>query len=123
MNDGLLDAVASWSGPTDLLMLPSEEVAIERFLGCDLSARSCRTLAKAASPRTHVSEGDPPTFLANGTDEVIPEEQATQMAAALDTASVPNQVLLVEGTHHAGNLGRWAMGPTDEFLRAALNVS
>jgi acetyl esterase/lipase len=123
MRDGAVDAVVSWSGPTDLLTLPSVEPAIERFLGCDLSVLSCRLLAEAASPRHQVNQGDPPTFLANGTNEIIPKEQATQMAAALAAQSVPHQLLLIEGDGHGTGLSRSALGPTDEFLQAMLGSS
>ena len=115
-----VEAVASWSGPTDLLSLTSETNAVEDFLGCSLGTRSCRALAREASPRTYVTAGDPPTFLANGTEEIIPRDQAERMASALAAAGVPHELLLVEGDRHGRGLSRWALDPTAEFLEAEL---
>lgn len=115
-----VEAVASWSGPTDLVTLASEREAIEDFLGCNLALRTCRSLAREASPRTYVTAGDPPTFLANGTEEIIPGDQAERMASALAAAGVPHKLLLVEGDRHGRGLSRWALDPTAEFLEAEL---
>jgi acetyl esterase len=54
-----------------------------------------------ASPITHVDGSDAPAFLANSLDEIIPEANATSMAAKLRSASVPVTVRLLPGRLHA----------------------
>jgi dipeptidyl aminopeptidase/acylaminoacyl peptidase len=54
-----------------------------------------------ASPATHVSAGDPPFLIVQGTDdEVVPETQSENFAAQLRADDVPVQLVLVDGGRH-----------------------
>ena len=81
----------SWSGPMDLpgLLTGRQDVvsAVETFLGCSAPA-NCADAAREASPITHVDPSDGAVYLANSTDEIIPESQAEEMAAALERSGV-----------------------------------
>jgi acetyl esterase/lipase len=58
-------------------------------------------LWKNASPITYVKAGDPPTLLVHGDkDSVIPPEQTTVYAAALEKAGVPHKVIMVKNADH-----------------------
>jgi acetyl esterase/lipase len=64
-------------------------------------------LAFEASPITYVTSSTPPTLIARGTDDsVMPEAQATIMAADLQAAGVPVQYYDIPGLGHD-------FGPTD----------
>jgi acetyl esterase/lipase len=119
-----VDAVVSWSGPTNLPSLvkavPSVGPEVESFLGCSLRDPACQARAGDASPLSHVSSGDEPTFLANSLDEDIPEQQAIGFGKALTAAAVPNQVDLAPGTAHGWNLYSAAGSETGAFLRSYL---
>ena len=57
--------------------------------------------AKAASPITYVSPGDPPMLLIQGTkDPLVPHGQAVEMVEALTKAGVPGRVELMIGEGH-----------------------
>ncbi|MEW6144631.1 MAG: alpha/beta hydrolase [Thermodesulfobacteriota bacterium] len=54
-----------------------------------------------ASPVTHVDAGDPPVFIAAGTDDCfVPWMQALDLEDALDAAGVTNEVSITEGGEH-----------------------
>jgi acetyl esterase/lipase len=102
---GRADVVVSWSGSTRLRLCT---------LGSD-PARTCPTRANyvgsgmagapadwdKASPYYYVGPGDPPTYLANSTAEIVAQEEATDMASVLVTAGVPCQLRIIEGNLHA----------------------
>ena len=55
----------------------------------------------AASPLHHVSAHAPPFLLIHGkADQVVPYDQSTQLAAALEAAGAPVQLVPVEGADH-----------------------
>lgn len=95
-------AVVDMSGPVDLTG-PDEKpgfIPVQlAFLGCD-SESDCPT-ARAASPIFAVSHDDPPFFIANSTNELIPIEQSRRFAAALDAAGVPTTFVSVPGGLHS----------------------
>ncbi|WP_336033515.1 alpha/beta hydrolase [Geodermatophilus sp. FMUSA9-8] len=68
------------------------------YLGCT-SVTACPQ-GQAASPVTAVDPTDPPMLLVNGTDELVPDEQARAMAGALEAADVPVDLVLVDGSDH-----------------------
>jgi hypothetical protein len=76
--------------------------AVREFLGCteDEPEPMCRATATEASPITYVDPSDPPMFMSIGAEEFVPVDQATGMAAALDAAGVPNQLLITPGSSH-----------------------
>jgi acetyl esterase/lipase len=118
-----LDSVVSWSGPTDLARLWEQGVitdAIATFLGCEDPATDPCSATEEASPITHVSSGDPPTYLANASEETLPAEQAELMADELEAHDVPHILQIVPGSSHAWNLQRDAGTPTKRFLEEHL---
>jgi acetyl esterase/lipase len=101
---GTIKAIASLYPPTDLLRLvppsardnPIHPVAL--LLGDKVEKRI--KLAKAASPITHVSPGDPPTLLFHGSeDPIVPLEQSEILARKLKAAGVPTTFLITESGH------------------------
>lgn len=101
-----LGAVASLSGVSVLspegleLGRPSEDAVdlVLSYLGC-ASVTDCPQ-SVPASPITGVDSSDPPMLLVNGTDELVPAEQAEALAAALANAGVPVELLIVDEPSH-----------------------
>lgn len=98
-------AAVSMSGPMDLEPLLDAEgevlEAVQTFLDCPVIDEGCVQRARAASPVNHVDPSDAPIQLFNSTEEMIPAEQATSMAEALESAGVPHQLTLIPGDRHA----------------------
>ena len=118
-----VQAVVAFSTPTDLTALASESPLAGRAAAQFLGGTPEHVPANytAASPIDLVSAGDPPMFLVQGRqDPLIPASQSVQMAAALNSAGVPNRLVLVNGGHdldfpvHYGNLAEQIL----EFLSA-----
>jgi acetyl esterase/lipase len=123
MQDTGIDGVVSWSGPTDLARMWEQRQqtdAIAALLGCRDSAADPCPVAEEASPISHVSSGDPPTYLANGSDERVPVEQVDVMAMALEASAVPHLTQIVPGSLHGWDLQRYSARPTEQFLRKYL---
>jgi acetyl esterase/lipase len=78
---------------------PSSFGTLFDFLGCPKGNCSPQ-LIQDASPRSHVSTGDPSFLIFNSADELIPASQATDMASALQADRVPAKVVIVPGTQH-----------------------
>lgn len=58
-------------------------------------------VVRQASPLYHVTNDDPPTFIAHGTaDQLVPVAQAQKLADALVTEGVPVELHLVPGANH-----------------------
>lgn len=98
-----VDAVVSFSSPTDLAALyaasPGARRAVAQFLGGPPAAVPDNYAA--ASPVDQVSPADPPTFLVHGgTDPLVPVSQSQELAAALRQAGVPNQLVVIPGAGH-----------------------
>lgn len=114
-------AVASWSGPMDLELLAASsrglEQAATQFVGCTgLRDPSCLDALREASPVSHLDPSDPPMFIANGTEEPIPFEQAVIGARAAEAASVDAIIWTVEGTLHGFSYVREVLPPTEAFV-------
>lgn len=101
---GTLKAVAALYPPTDLLQLvppsawdnPLHPVAL--LLGAEIQKR--KPQARAASPISYVSSGDPPTLLFHGSaDPIVPVEQSQILARKLKAAGVPTRLLITDGGH------------------------
>ncbi|WP_162242878.1 alpha/beta hydrolase [Leifsonia sp. Root112D2] len=100
-------AVAELSGPIDLteagqrLGHPVPYVAqIERaYLGCRTFS-DCPQ-AMDASPLYAIDRSDPPVFIAQSSDELIPREQGDAFAAALSRAHVPHTLVTMPGKRHS----------------------
>jgi acetyl esterase/lipase len=105
-------AVANVFGVTELLAMIGPQSDFDRtradapealLLGGPL--RENPDKAKAASPLTYVSPGDPPVLTVHGTaDRTVPYDQAVRLDAALRAAGVPSYFVRVEGAGH-GDLG------------------
>ncbi|KQO95387.1 alpha/beta hydrolase [Leifsonia sp. Leaf264] len=105
---GRVAAAVSLSGVSlmteDALTLgsPSDEAAsmILNYLGCpSVIAADCPQAAEASAVLS-VDASDPPMILVNGSDELVPVEQAETMAAALKAAKVPVQLSVQDGSKH-----------------------
>jgi acetyl esterase/lipase len=135
-----IDAVVSLSGPMDLSHLvhrivklfpcaagPVTKCAIaprlgdglRKLLGCDLGSCPNSLLARA-SPVSHVSADSPPFFIANGTTELVPAEQAKLMAKQLRKHHVPTRLDLVPGSAHATEYIAQVAEPAVKFLQRHL---
>jgi acetyl esterase/lipase len=97
-----VDAVVDEFGPADLDAggWPAGSVTmIQRVFGA-APGTSSAVLAQA-SPLGHVSAGDPPFLIVQGTDDqVVPMTQSEQLAAQLRTDHVPVDLVLVDGGRH-----------------------
>lgn len=114
-------AVVAWSPPVDLPALGGHHLlapAATQFVGCRLDA--CPERWRDASPLEHVSADDPPLLIANSLREMIPVTQVERMAARLDSARVPHELLLLEGHRHGRDYQRLVMDSSLAFLRTWL---
>jgi acetyl esterase/lipase len=97
-----VDAVVDEFGPADLTAAdwPARSVAmIRRAFGVAPGSQSA--VLGQASPVNHVSAGDPPFLIVQGTDDqVVPENQSGQLASQLRTDHVPVELVLVDGGRH-----------------------
>lgn len=98
------DAIVSYSGLTDLPELGSDPLStqIVKYMGCGLT--TCRSKWEDGSAWYRADASFPPTFLANATEEKIPEAQAEKMGQKLSSLGVPNRVQLVPGVYHSQQL-------------------
>lgn len=105
-----ITAVVSLSGASVLdssaLQLGTPEAdevkAALAYLGCSDIA-SCSVGTKA-SPALNASAQSSPALIINGVGEIIPDQQARVMAAALEAAGVPTQLEVVPLAKHAAEL-------------------
>ncbi|KQQ92580.1 hypothetical protein ASF62_12070 [Leifsonia sp. Leaf325] len=81
---------------------PSDEAAamILNYLGCPTVLAADCPQAAEASAELSVDSSDPPMILVNGSDELVPVEQAESMTAALKAANVPVQLSVQDGSKH-----------------------
>ncbi|NOY37368.1 MAG: alpha/beta hydrolase [Chlorobi bacterium] len=95
-----VQVVVDLYGPVDL----TTEYAQNRheclsFLG--KTYREDPDLYAAASPRFHITPGDPPTLIFHGTiDNLVPVSQADSLHKWLDMAGVPNRFYKLKGWPH-----------------------
>jgi acetyl esterase len=101
--------VVLWSPVTDIPTLLASRPNVNEsftnvhdFMGCDLTM--CAAREKEASPVTYVDSTDPPTMIANSTDEQIPLSQANELSGRLKDADVPQELHVVEGNNHGARL-------------------
>jgi acetyl esterase len=85
------------------------------YLGCT-SLQDCPQ-ATAASPALAVDKSDAPMLLVNGSDELVPQEQARLMAKTLTAVKVPAPLVVVNGkSHGAALLDSAVRGDIQKFL-------
>jgi len=96
-------AIINWFGITDVRDLidgPNAKHYAMEWFG-SLSNRE--ELARQVSPINYVRAGLPPIITIHGDeDDIVPYNQAVRLHAALDKASVPNQLVTIRGRKHDG---------------------
>jgi acetyl esterase/lipase len=96
-------AVAEMSGPINLTSTGVERhhfyIHVRAYLNCT-ALTSCPQAA-AASPDTHIDSTDPPFFVSNSTNELIPLEQSADFVKALQAANVSVSFITLEGQKHS----------------------
>lgn len=96
-----VQAVVSYVGPTNLIgdFPPSSQQILKNFLGGPEDQK--RDLYRRASPVNYVDAQDAPMLLFQGTkDQLVPHDQAVQMAEALTRAGVAGRVEILLGEGH-----------------------
>jgi acetyl esterase/lipase len=116
-------AVANEFGVTDMLAVLGQPSDIDRarrgapearLLGGAITEHPER--ARAASPVTYVTPGDPPVLTLHGTaDRTVPYDQAVRLDAALKKAGVTSYFVTVRGGGH-GRFGSAADERTAAFF-------
>ncbi len=123
-------AVAAFYAPTDLARLSSLGYlgGMDGFLGGARKAIPGRY--RLLSPLSHVSSGDPPTFLAHGGgDQIVPPEESELLAGRLREAKVPHRLVELPWANHTFDFlwGGWGSQITrsslEEFLQSRLETS
>lgn len=108
-------AVAEMSGPINLTSTGVERhrfyIHVRDYLNCT-TLTSCPH-AKAASPFTHVDASDPPFFVSNSTDELIPLSQSADFVKVLQAHRVSVSFVTLEGQRHS-------IGGLDAAMRARI---
>jgi acetyl esterase len=101
------DAVASWSGNTEVWRYDlfrnadSARHIGQRYVGCPFEGTgSCPDDWYAASPLPQVGPSEVPTYVANSTHETIPLQLAQDMDDALANEGVPVTLRVLRGTMH-----------------------
>jgi acetyl esterase/lipase len=118
-----VQAVVGFYGPTNLATeypKASRDI-VANFIGGPLGER--RADYERASPIKYVNAGDAPMLIFHGTkDELVPYEQAFEMATALTNAGVSGRVEILLGHRHGwgGEAAEHTRRTTMEFFRQAL---
>jgi acetyl esterase len=116
-------AVVDMSGPADLTATGMERAQLRPRV---LAYLNCATLmrcpqATAASPDRHVDRTDPPFFITNSTDELIPLSQSADFVTTLRDAGVPTRFVTIRGhLHSIAGLSAWLRIRIAAFLHANL---
>ncbi|MGI9079877.1 MAG: alpha/beta hydrolase fold domain-containing protein [Acidimicrobiales bacterium] len=119
-----LRAAAAWSGPMDLKRLAGPgglPGLTDNLLPC--TTQECPARWDDVSPVSHVDHSDAPLLLANSTNELIPLDQAKEMADRLQRAGVDHRLDVFAGTRHAQGFGDDEWASTVAFLRRFLEPS
>jgi len=109
-----VQAVVDEYGPSDLTARdwPSYTAGIIRQV-FGAGPDTADAVLTTASPITHVSSGDPPFMIVQGTaDQVVPVSQSERFADRLRSAGVPTDLVLVDR-------GRHGLGTPDEVPSAS----
>jgi len=92
---------------------------LTNLLGC--TPESCPDRFAAASPIMHTAEM-PQTFIANGTEEIVPLDQAEAMATALQGHDITTDLQEVAGARHGHTATEAVWNDTMAFLARGLDV-
>jgi acetyl esterase/lipase len=113
-----VQAVVNYVGPVNLVMdkyTDTQAQILAAFLEGPPKEKveACRR----ASPITYINKGDAPMLSFYGTDDpLIPNDQAFQVATALDDADVPGRVEILLGASHG-----WVGPELDRTMAATLS--
>jgi acetyl esterase/lipase len=115
-----VNAVVSYSGQSNLLTLSTRHTthAALNYIGC--AATTCRAVWIANSPIDHCTPATAPMLLVNSTDELMPLDQATDMAARLQQVGVPHELKVLKGKKHASEFANEVWPETLDFLNQYL---
>jgi dipeptidyl aminopeptidase/acylaminoacyl peptidase len=118
-----VQAVVGYYGPTNLATEYPETSRriVANFIGGTQDER--RSDYERASPIKYVNAGDAPMLIFHGTkDELVPYEQAFEMATALTNAGVGGRVEILLGHRHGwgGETADHTRRMSMEFFRQAL---
>jgi acetyl esterase/lipase len=111
-----VQAVATWYGVLDFAPLVTDAnltSPVARYLGC--VDRTCSEgQVRLASPTRFIDASDPPFLLVHGArDRIVPVTQSTAFHAALLSAGVHSQLLVIDDVDHS------FIGATPDDTRAA----
>jgi acetyl esterase/lipase len=94
-----LQCVVAGGAPCDFRLLPPDVKILSYWLGG--TRREKPDAYAKASPATHISKDDPPTFFFHGeNDRIVPKLSPTLMAAAMKTAGIHVEFYTVPGASH-----------------------
>jgi len=127
VGEGPLDAGAriraavSWSGPMDLTRLAGPggvpDLTAPLF---ECTPDTCPEQWADASPVSHVDPTDAPLLLINSSDELVPLDQAREMADRLRAAGVVHRLDVLPGSRHGQDFSVDEWKPTVAFLQRFL---
>jgi acetyl esterase/lipase len=120
-----VQAAVSFAGPTDLSRTfpDTANKIIENFLGA--KPADVPDSVRAASPVSYVDSGDAPLLVYHGTlDEIVPVDQAYEMATRMTKAGAPGRVEILIGAHHGWGAeeATRTFDTADVFLREHLKA-
>lgn len=116
-----IEGVLDFYGPSalDLLRGKDDLQSPEGLLvGATFSDRP--DLWRAASPVTYVDKNDPPFLIVHGEqDNTVPNEQSKVLSSRLTEAGVDNELVIVPGAPHFGNMfdQEWIQQSVFSFLK------
>lgn len=122
-----IKAVLDFYGPVNLLMFHANQTPetpldpITRLLGASPLVRP--DLSEKASPATYVDKNDPPFFIVHGEkDDAVPTAQAYLLQSLLTRQGVKNELFIVKGAPHYGEMFDTAevQGKLFSFLKTVL---
>lgn len=96
-----VQAVVSYVGPVNLAgdFPPATQNSLKDFLGG--TKQEQLEQYRRASPITYVNPGDAPMLLYAGTkDQLVPYEQAVEMAQVMTESKLPGRIELIMGENH-----------------------
>lgn len=106
-----IKTVLDFYGPSDFLMLANNPDTTVNGLGSPVAMLLGATqvarpdLAKRASPVTYVDKNDPPFLIVQGEkDESVPNTQSKVLSSWLTLSGVKNQLIVVPGAPHYGEM-------------------
>lgn len=104
-----IKAVADFYGPADLLAMTAsgdpEATGDPIYILLGYAPVKRPDISKLASPCTYVNKNDPPFFIVHGEkDESVPYQQSVLLQSYLTLAGVKNELTIVKGAPHYGEM-------------------